>query len=164
MASAAPRRGWRLADEVFTVMDGQLFHGDLSNLFMMEMAPAHIAVHVAALMRVLAPLDPTLVYFRQHDVGRAMRTVFAARGPKWEAYQLGWKLRSPYATRRQFAGLGGLTSMYQEYRSLTDTLFEALDCRKLAVETGGGDWPAYYAQVDEVLRQARVPLSPPPIP
>lgn len=154
----------RLADDVFTVMDGQVFHGDLSNLFMMEMAPPDMAVHAADLMRVLAPLDPTLVYFRQHDVGRAMRTVFEARGPQWEAYQLGWKLHSPYATRRLFSGLGGLTSMYQDYRSLTDTLFDALDCRKLAVETGDGDWPAYYAQVDEVLRQARVPLSPPPTP
>ena len=154
----------RRADEVFTVMDGQLFHGDLSNLFMMEMAPADIAAHAAALMRVLAPLDPALVYFRQHDVARAMRTVFEARGPQWEAYQLGWKLASPHATRRELSGLAGLTSMYEEYRSLTDALFDALDCRKLAVDTGGGDWPSCYAQVDEVLRQAQVPLSPPPAP
>jgi hypothetical protein len=148
----------RLADRAFTVMDGQLFHGDLTNLFMMEMARPDIGAHTAALLRVLRPLEPTVIYFHQRDVGQAMRTVFEARGPKWEAYQLGWKLRSPYATRRQFAGLGGLTSMYEDYRSLTDTLFEALDCRKLAVETGAGDWPAYYAQVDEVLRQAQVPI------
>lgn len=153
----------RLADGVFTVMDGQLFHGDLTNLFMMEMALPDISAHATALVGVLAPLEPTVIYFRQRNVKQAMRTVFDARGPEWEAYQLGWKLRSPYATRRHFTGLGGLASMYEDYRSLTDTLFDALDCRKLAVETGDGDWPSCYAQVDEVLRQAHVPLRLPPI-
>ncbi len=148
----------RLADEVFTVMDGQLFRGDFTNLFMMEMPAADIAAHVAALARVLEPLSPTVVYFRERDLAQAMRRIFAARGAKWKAYQLGWKLRTPYATRRQLAGLEGLVSMYEDYRSLTDTLFEALDCRKLAVETGGGDWTAHYAQVDEVMRHAGVPV------
>lgn len=62
-----------------------------------------------------------------------MRTVFEARGPKWEAHQLGWKLRSSYATRRRLTGLAGLTSMHEDYRALTGTLSDALDCRKLAI-------------------------------
>jgi hypothetical protein len=99
-----------------------------------------------------------VVYLRRGNLGEAMRTIFEARGSEWEAYQLGWKLRTPYATRRRLAGLEGLMSMYEDYRSLTDTLYEALDCRKVAVETGGGDWPAHYAQVDEVLRHAAVPI------
>jgi hypothetical protein len=141
----------RLADNVFTVMDGQLFHGDLTHLFLMEMPPTDISTHTHALMRVLAPLNPLVVYFRQANLPDAIRTIFAARGPEWEAYQLGWKLRSPYAEHRRLEGLDGLITMYEDYRVQTDSLFEALDCPKLAIDTSGGEWPGYYKQIQEAL-------------
>ncbi len=143
--------GKRLQDDVFTVMDGQLFHGDLSNLFMMEMSADSLAVHMNELMRVLAPLRPTVVYFHQADVVSAIRTVCVERGAKWEAYQVTWKLKSPYATRRQLAGLDGLISLYQDYRALTDALFQSLACTKLAVQTVGADWQACYRQIENVI-------------
>ena len=146
----------RLNDGVFTVMDGQLFHGDLTNLFMMEMAADALAEHIRSLMQVLAPLHPMVVYFRPADLPRAMRRVFEARGPDWERYQLDWKLRSPYAAHRQLAGVEGLTAMYMEYRALTDSLFADLECPKLAFDTSSGDWPHYHAKVREALGQLDV--------
>lgn len=146
----------RLNDRVFTVMDGQLFHGDLTNLFMMEMAPGDVSEHTRALMQVLAPLMPVVIYFRPADLPEAIRGVFKARGSKWETYQLGWKLRSPYATRRQLAGQQGLTAMYADYRAQTDALFVALDCPKLAIDTSRGEWPQYYEQISGALEKLNV--------
>ena len=146
----------RLNDDVFTIMDGQLFHGDLTNLFMMETAPSDLSEHMGALMQVLAPLRPVVIYFRPTDLPEAIRRVFEARGSKWETYQLGWKLSSPYAAHRQLTGLQGLTAMYADYRSLTDALFVALDCPKLAIDTSRGEWPQYYEQIREVLEKLHV--------
>jgi hypothetical protein len=146
----------RLDDRVFTVMDGQLFHGDLTNLFMMETAPGDLSEHSRALMDVLAPLKPVVIYFRPADLPEAMRRVFEARGSNWETYQLGWKLRSPFAVRRQLSGLQGLCAMYAEYRALTDALFVALDCPKLAIDTGRGEWQQYYEQIRELLEKLNV--------
>jgi hypothetical protein len=147
----------RRADDVFTVMDGQLFHGDLTHLFMMGMPAPEISAHTGALMRTLAPLQPVVVYLRQADLREAIRKVFQARGAEWQSYQLGWKLAAPYATARGLAGLEGLTSMYEAYRELTDALFAGLACPKLAIETDRGEWPLYYARIDEALRAANVP-------
>jgi hypothetical protein len=146
----------RLADEVFTVMDGQLFHGDLSHLFMMEMSAADLAEHCHALMQVLAPLQPMVVYLRPADLEGAMRKVFQARGPDWEDYQVRWKLRSPYATRRQLSGFEGLITMYADYRALTDALFDALACTKLAIDTSRGEWQHCYSRIREALRNDNV--------
>jgi hypothetical protein len=41
--------------------------------------------------------------------------------------------------------------MYEEYRALTDGLFAALDCPKLALDTGRGEWPQDHEQVRKVL-------------
>lgn len=141
----------RLQDDFVTVMDGQLFHGDLTNLFMMEMPGSEISEHMLVLMQILAPLRPMVVYFRQRDLRNAVRSVFEMRGSDWKDYQLGWKLRSPYAMRRRLAGLEGFTSMYRDYRGLTDSLFKLLDCPKLAIETDGGDWVVYYKEIGEAL-------------
>ncbi|GAB3503654.1 hypothetical protein GCM10027399_33170 [Curvibacter fontanus] len=146
----------RLNDRVFTVMDGQLFHGDLTNLFMMEAAPSELSEHTDALMRVLASLNPMVVYFRPADLQEAIREVFETRGPDWQTYQLRWKLRSPYATNRQLTGREGLATMYTVYRALTDSLFDDLDCPKLAIDTGAGEWQDYYKQTRELLEKVHV--------
>jgi hypothetical protein len=148
----------RRRDELLTVMDGQLFHGDLTHLFMMEMTPSDITDHLCALRQVLAPLQPLVVYFRQRDLQHAVRAILDLRGADWKAYQFGWKLRSPFAVRRQLEGVEGFVSMYQDYRCLTDALFESLDCSKLSIETAGGDWVAYYRQVEDALDGMDVPV------
>lgn len=146
----------RLDDGIFTVMDGQLFHGDLTHLFMMEMSAADLGEHVSALMSVLEPLNPVVIHFRSNDLQRAIRAVFTARGTAWESYQLDWKLRSPYARNRKLEGLDGLAAMYEKYRALTDSLFASLGCRKLAMDTDAGQWPAYYMKIARVLAAAHV--------
>lgn len=145
-----------LKDGNFTVMDGQLFHGDLTNLFMMEMSPNDLMAHISGLMAILDPLNPVVIYLRHSDLRDAIRAIFRERGPKWESYQLEWKLRSPYARNRGLRGLEGLALMYEEYRMLTDSLFDSLGCRKLAIETDGGDWQAYYSQILSMLEAANV--------
>ncbi len=148
----------RCADEVITIMDGQVFHGDLTNLFMMGMSSEDIAKHVSALMQVLTPLRPMIVYFRQHDLQQAIKMILDLRGASWMEYQLGWKLRSPYALQRQLSGVEGFISMYKDYRGLTDSLFEVVDCSKLAIETGGNQWEAHYKSISSSLAHLGVPI------
>lgn len=139
------------ADGTIRVMDGQLFHGDLTNLFLMEAQPATLHDHTQALASAIAPLNPLVVYFRQEDVEHAIRTVCEERGAEWVAYQVNWKLAAPYCTGRGFAGLQGLIALYQDYQRLTDTLFERLPLSKLAIENSRQDWPAHHALILQAL-------------
>jgi hypothetical protein len=138
------------------VMDGQLFHGDLTHLLLMEAESAQLSAYTKALAAIIAPLDPIVVYFRQEDIEAAIRKVGAERGPEWIEYQLNWKLAAPYCVRRGFKGLDGLISLYREYRHITDELFRQLPVAKLAIENSAGDWPAYEQQI---LRALGLPWS-----
>lgn len=136
---------------VATTLDGQLFHGDVTHLFLMEAGDRFIADHIEAVQEIARPLAPLVIYLYQADVDRAIRTVCGERGDEWLKSQLDWKLGFPYAQRRELAGLEGLVELYRDYRRLTDQLFAALDADKLAIDTSGGDWPAYDAAMHRAL-------------
>jgi hypothetical protein len=139
-------------------MDGQLFHGDLTHLLLMEAGPALISSYMEALVNVIAPLNPFVLYLWQEDVEKAVRTVCAERGAEWIDYQVNWKLAAPYCVRG-FSGLNGLIALYRDYRRTTDRLFEQLPVAKLSIENSARDWPAYERQILRALRmpQSRMP-------
>jgi hypothetical protein len=133
------------------ILDGQFFHGDLTNLFLMEAGWAMIAEYTRELEKIIRALRPLLIYFYQKDVERALRTVAARRGEAWVKYQVDWKLQAPYSRRRGLRGLEGLIALYQDYRELTDELYAGLDLAKLAIENSAQDWPIYYETISREL-------------
>ncbi|MFS8930608.1 hypothetical protein [Cupriavidus taiwanensis] len=142
------------AETPIPVIDGQLFHGDLTNLLLMEAESALIFDYVQALTAVTAPLNPFVLYLWQEDVEKAIRSVCAERGDEWIEYQVNWKLAAPYCVRRGYKGLEGLICLYRDYRRITDDLFRQLPLAKLAIENSARDWPAYESQI---LRELRLP-------
>jgi hypothetical protein len=134
------------------VVDGQLFHGDLTNLFLMELPPASITENLHAVCEAIRPLRPLVVYYYQDDVDDAIRRTAAERGEELGVrYQVEWKLKFPYAVRRGLEGLDGLSSLYLDYRALTDRLFAGLPLEKLAIENSAREWQVYYARIEEAL-------------
>lgn len=121
-------------------------------MFLMNMAPDEILRHTLAIEQVIRPLDPLIVYFHQDDIDQAIRRTAAERGEELGVrYQVDWKLKYPYATERQLEGLEGLSRLYVDYRTLTDSLFVRLTLDKLAIENTARDWPAYYTQIGSAL-------------
>jgi hypothetical protein len=139
-------------DSPIPVIDGQLFHGDLTHLLLMGADSALLSDYVTALAAVIAPLNPLVVYLWQEDVEKAVRTVCAERGPEWVDYQLNWKLGGPYCVCKGYKGVEGLISLYRDYRKITDHLFHRLPLAKLAIENSARDWPAYESQILNALR------------
>lgn len=141
------------------VLDGQLFHGDLTNLFLMEASFDEIAAYCESLTQLIGPLRPLVIYLRQESVERAVRTVCAERGEAWVKYQVDWKLKGPYAVRRNLIGLEGLIALYEDYRRMTDALFDRLKLDKMAIENSKRDWTRYNQQVLERLGLDGVPSA-----
>jgi len=141
------------------VLDGQLFHGDLTNLFLMEVSFDEIAAYCESLTELIGPLRPLVIYLRQESVERAVRTVCAERGETWVKYQVDWKLKGPYAVRRNLTGLEGLIALYQDYRIMTNALFDRLKLDKMVIENSKRDWTQYNQQVLERLGLDGVPSA-----
>jgi hypothetical protein len=137
--------------DAVSVLDGQLFHGDLTNLFLMDAGWRLMADYCRAVEEVVRPLNPLLVYLYQRDVERAIRVIAGQRGEAWVKYQVEWKLQAPYSRQRGLSGLEGLIALYVDYRRLTDDLFASLGLARLAIETSAGDWPAYHKRIHRAL-------------
>ena len=135
------------ATETIYALDGQLFHGDLTNLFLMKASRAAIAKYCETVADIARPLAPVLIYFYQADVARAIHTIAAERGEEWVKYQVDWKLQAPYSRRLVLTGLDGLVALYRDYRGLTDELYSRLDLPKLAIDNSQQAWDTYYQQI-----------------
>lgn len=152
-----------LVTDHISVVDGQLFHGNLTSLFLLEADVDMIAAYCREIVAVIKPLSPLLIYFRQNDIDSAIRLISTQRGETWVNYQVNWKLESPYARRRGLAGLDGLIALYREYRALTDQLFADLDIPKISIENSRQEWTIYDDIIDRALMNintiSQIPIS-----
>jgi hypothetical protein len=135
-----------------SIVDGQLFHGNLTSLLLLDGGTELIGAYCRDVVGVIKPLHPLLIYLRQDDVDNAIRAISKERGEKWVTYQVDWKLGSPYARRRGLVGFDGLIMLYREYRALTDELFAALDIPKITIDTSRHEWTIYDDIIDRALR------------
>ena len=139
------------ATETIYALDGQLFHGDLTNLFLMGASRAAMAKYCESVADIARPLTPVLIYFYQADVARAIHIIAEERGEEWVKYQVDWKLQTPYGRRLGLTGLDGLVALYRDYRALTDELYARLDLPKLAIDNSQQAWDTYYHQIHAQL-------------
>ena len=148
---------WRLfveglpPDAPVHVFDGQLFHGDFSEIMFMGADEAELAAYAEELGRIVAGLNPCLVYLYQDDVEAAVKKVCAERGPGWRDHQIEWKVGTPYCRRRGMEGIGGLVGLYRAYRRLTDGLAESWPFAKITLENSAGAWPGYCRRIMDFL-------------
>lgn len=148
-----------LTSDRISIVDGQLFHGGLTSLFLLEAEFELMAAYCREIVSAAAPLSPLLVYFRQTDVDKAICLICEERGEDWVKYQTNWKLESPYAKARHLAGVDGLIAVYREYRDLTDRLYHDLDIPKISIENSGREWASYDATIDRALMSAPQPCG-----
>ena len=135
-----------------SIVDGQLFHGNLTSLLLLDGGTDLIVAYCRDVVAAMKPLRPLPIYLRQDDVDSAIRAISEVRGEKWVTYQVDWKLGSPYAKRRGLVCLDGLIALYREYRALTDRLFATLDIPKISIETSQHEWAEYDDIIDGALR------------
>jgi hypothetical protein len=135
----------REAQEVATVTacDGLLFHGNMTDLMLMNAPTEVLRAYVAQVIEIISGLNPGVIYFSHPDIARALRRICDARGSEWEAYQVNWKVHSPYGMERSLHGFDGLVQLYQSYCALCEDIFAQLALQKLAIRNEG-DWARYY--------------------
>lgn len=134
------------ASAAVTVCDGLLFHGNMTDLLLMDAESQVLHRYVTAVVESIGGLNPTLIYLRSPDIARAVRAVCEERGSEWEAMQVAWKVAIPYGVRRGLQGFEGLSALYQRYVAICDDLYAQLVLPKVAV-VRGGDWARGYGDI-----------------
>ncbi|HSH81388.1 MAG TPA: hypothetical protein VLA19_22905, partial [Herpetosiphonaceae bacterium] len=62
--------------DTVAVLDGQLFHGNMTDLLIMDTGRAGLRAYVHDIVEITRELNPVLIYFYQADLEQAMRRVF----------------------------------------------------------------------------------------
>jgi deoxyadenosine/deoxycytidine kinase len=146
-----------LQDSEVTICNGLLFHGNMTDLLLMNADVSVLHHYVAQIIESLQSFKPVVIYFSHPDVAQAIHRICNERGRKWEAYQVSWKVSSPYGVQRSLHGFDGLVQLYQVYCMICEEIFSSLQLPKLAI-CNMGDWETYYRRIHTFLQ---LPLVPP---
>lgn len=138
-------------DGITYVYDGQFWHGDFTVLMMMDTPKTRLIDYAQRLEQTIQSMNPVFVYLYQNPVEEALERIAYARGKGWVNHQLRWKMESPYCQRRAYSGRDGWIQMYQDYRVITDELYERLQMPKMAIDISGQKWLEYQEKVLEFL-------------
>lgn len=133
-----------------TICDGLLFHGNLTDLLLMDAQIAVLQSYVDRLLQTVRPLDPVVIYLRPPEVAQVIHGVCDARGSAWAADQMTWKLGSPYGSRRSLSGVEGLVDFYRVYAGLCDDILAESPVSRLVIEQDGA-WSAYCREMLKFL-------------
>ena len=139
------------ASGTISVVDGQIFHGNLTSLFLLEADIGLMRKYVREVTAAIEPLCPLLIYFRHFNIDQAINSAAAERGSAWVQYQIEWKLTSPYAMRRGLERLEGLIALYRDYRELRDQLYAEVQLPKISIEDPQRDWSKCEAIIDRAV-------------
>jgi thymidylate kinase len=128
------------------LIDSCLFGYLTWSLFPLDVPLGEIESYVAEVARIIAPLQPCLVYLYQEDVAASLRRICARRGDATERWLMEQSTQSPYGRSHQLSGIDGMVAYWSAYRRLTDSLYDRLDHPKVAIETTAGEWHAYQQE------------------
>jgi hypothetical protein len=137
--------------DVVRVCDGLLFHGNMTDLMLMEAPRCTLQKYVLDVIATLLTLNPVVIYLRQPDVAEAIDRVGKERGREWQDYQVDWKVSSPYGSTHGLQGFAGLVEFYVTYRAICAIIFQVLRVPTLQVENNG-DWRAVYGEIARFLK------------
>ncbi len=146
----------RFADDLrdaegVVLLDSCLFGYLTWSLFPLEVPEQEIHAYLAAVERIIAPIDPCLIYLYQDDMARSLRRVCDHRGAGIEHTYIQQAEKSAYGKRRGLAGFDGLVAYWTAYRGITDAAFSSIGSPKLAIETSAGAWRDYQCQALDFL-------------
>jgi hypothetical protein len=143
---------WAQEQDVVTILDGKPFHISVMNMALQDnITQQQIVDFVGAIAELTRPLNPTLIYLRQDDIGQAIRRLGADRGEEWIEDYVQLIESHPTFGGVDFSGLAGMVQFLGRFRDLVEGGFDAMDVRKLSIDTTTGNWHSYYRQVNSCV-------------
>ena len=148
---------WKVFTELMStsgqqyVAESVFFQNAVAMFLMGGGRPETLVEYAQEVQGITRSIDPVLIYFRQNDADAALRRICAVRGRAFEEELISNMERFPYLQKRELKGLDGVSRLWLNIATITDSLFEVYTLPKLAVDTSAGNWQSYRQQILEFL-------------
>lgn len=130
------------------VLIDSCFFGYLSwSLFPFDVPKDVIKEYTLAVEKIIKPFNPCLVYLYQDDVNQALKKICNRREGNMENHLIQAATESPYGKNRYLTGFEGMVKYWEDYRSITDDIFNMLEISKLAIENSEGKYDNYFSRI-----------------
>jgi len=113
------------------VLDAGLLQNHVRSLLIFDCDRNVILDLVGRIERVIASLDPVLIYLKPEDVERNFRDVVEARGRRILDLWIEAHDQYPYTRNAKAAGYAGFLAFWEEFDEISDRVFERLTISKL---------------------------------
>jgi hypothetical protein len=110
--------------------------------------------HVRAILQVIRPLNPLLIYLRQRDVRATLERAAQERPQAWRDFVNAYTDRGAWAQARGIHGFEGFIAAQAQRQALELSLLSDAGTPQLVVDTSGRDWDAAQRQVAAFLQAA----------
>lgn len=106
------------------IFDGALFQMSVGTMLLMNVDAAEIRAFVVEVCKIIANLNPTIIYLFQKDTERALLSMSEERGADFSAFIVGRIADSPYGKEHNLSGGEGLVEFFVRYSKLIESIME----------------------------------------
>ncbi len=134
----------------------------LNSLFMFIYGNADLAslrVFARQTQQIIAPLNPTLIYFHQSAARQALQRILAIRGPGFERELFHNMSRFPFCQQRGLVDFECVTAIWEANQILMRELLPGYAPHQLELDVTPEVWSDYRQQMLDLLQVNEAPLT-----
>jgi len=115
--------------------------------------------HVQAVLEIICPLNPLLIYLWQRDVRATLARAAQERPQEWRDFVSAYTDRGAWAQAAGIGGYEGFIAAQDLRQALELSLLRNAGIPNLVVDTSDRDWDAVQRQIAAFLREKTAPDS-----
>ena len=116
-----------------------------------NLSPEAAMEFIRQLTRVVAPLNPMLIYLEPTSIRSTLEAAAQSRPKEWLDYVTGYITGQEWGRVYGQSGFDGMVRFYEMRRDIEKQLFEDLAWPKLWIDQAGQDWPAAYERIERLF-------------
>lgn len=109
------------------------------------------AGYIGEICKIIAPLDPLVVYLKSNDIRSGVERAIPQRGRDWLSGVIDYHCNGAYGRERQLSGLDGYIAALEERQRRELAILQSLDIRAVIVEDPSRNWEKAYRTIMEQI-------------
>lgn len=143
-------------EDVIYILDSSILQFQIFTFLLKNVESEKLEQFMQKLIEIIKPLNPGLIYFYREQADNSISYLEKTRGIKYLEEIRERDKAEPYYTQKP-QGAEGFRIFLRDYADFACSLFDSIDCRKLAVEITKQDWSAYEL---DILKFAGIKYEP----
>ena len=116
-----------------------------------NMPAAQSLEYISEICRIIAPLEPAVVYLKSAGIAAQIRAAIPERGQEWLSAVVDYHCSGGYGSAQGLSGFDGYIAALQERQSRELDMLGKLPVRHIVFEPGKTGWESAYSSIDEFL-------------